>query len=168
MKKLVLLFLVGSVVLAAFVSCSEEGAVVARKGYVPAVAVALDGGGHAKGGGGYWLQTKAGHTKEECGGNCYKGGHKDCHGFGNLCDLVGAIEFDPPLSKGAAVYSAMARYPEDFSDEEVFLMPARSFAVEKEDEWLNVPRQVFERDPATRCFRIQGITFTKEPLYINE
>lgn len=34
--------------LAAFVSCSEEGAVVARKGYVPAVAVALDGGGMQK------------------------------------------------------------------------------------------------------------------------
>lgn len=168
MKKLVFLVLMGCAVLAAFISCSKDGYVSSRKEAVPAVAVALDKDGHAKGGGGYWLQTKAGHTKEECGGACYNGEHADCYGFGNLCDLVGAIELDPPVSKGPADYSAMARYPEDFSDEEMFLMPARSFAVEGEDEWLNVPRQVFERDPATRCFRIQGITFTKEPLYINE
>lgn len=151
-----------------FIACLKDEDASRRKESVPAVAIVMDSEVPTKGDLGFLLKTKVGHTEEECGGTCFYGIHKDCHGFGDLCEMVGRIGLEPPVSKGGVAYSAVTQYPEDFSDEETFLMPDRSFKIEGQERWLNIPEQVFLRDIETRCFRIQGITFTDEPLYINE
>ena len=168
MKKLVSLVLMGVGALVTFIACLKDEDASRRKESVPAVAITMDSEVPTKGDLDFLLKTKVGHTKEECGGTCFYGIHKDCHGFGDLCEMVGRIGLEPPVSKGGVAYSAVTQYPEDFSDEETFLMPDRSFKIEGQERWLNIPEQVFLRDIETRCFRIQGITFTDEPLYINE
>ncbi len=153
-----------------FASCSKERAT--RTGEIAsAVAVLQTETPAAKGGNIYVLKFKAGHTKEDCGGTCFNGtAHRECYGFGDLCDNVGSIEVHPPFSKVTGtegVYEASALYPEDFSDEEVYGMPARSFKIEGEERWLNIPEQVLERDAETRCFLVRGIRFSSNPLYAN-
>ena len=170
MKKLVSLVLMGVGTLVTFIACLKDEDASRRKESVPAVAITMDSEVPTKGDLDFLLKTKVGHTKEECGGNCWKNGHRDCYGFGKACEIEAGIGLHPPISKGGDAfvsYEASAQYPEDFSDDDEFLMPNRSFKIEGQESWLNIPEQVFVRDSETRCFRIHGITFTKEPLYIN-
>lgn len=46
-------------------------------------------------------------------------------------------------------------------------MPARSFKIEGETRWINIPPQILERDSRTHCFVVKNITFTDMPIYKN-
>ena len=54
-----------------------------------------------KGGAVVGLNTRVGHTKEDCDGSCHPGynTHRDCAGHGKACQTWGTIEFEKPLSK---------------------------------------------------------------------
>lgn len=117
------------------------------------------------------LETRAGHTKQECDRSCEKSGlyHVDCAGNGKQCQIFGSIEIERPISKNttSGVFAAHCIYPEDFSDDETFAMPSRSFYIEETNQWLNIPQQLLERTPETKCFLIKGITFTEKAIYPN-
>ena len=126
-----------------------------------------------KGGAVVGLNTRVGHTKEDCDGSCHPGynTHRDCAGHGKACQTWGTIEFEKPLSKSISTplhhFNAHCLYPEDFSDYESLAMPARSFYMEETKQWLNIPQQILERDPQTYCFLIKNITFTGKAAYSN-
>ena len=46
-------------------------------------------------------------------------------------------------------------------------MPARSFYIKENNQWINIPQQTLERDTETRCFLVKGITFTEKAIYPN-
>ena len=126
-----------------------------------------------KGGAVVGLNTRVGHTKEDCDGSCHPGynTHRDCAGHGKACQTWGTIEFEKPLSKSISTplhhFNAHCLYPEDFSDYETFAMPARSFYIKENNQWINIPQQTLERDTETRCFLVKGITFTEKAIYPN-
>ena len=64
-------------------------------------------------------------------------------------------------------FGSVCLYPEDISDYETFAMPARSFKIEGETRWINIPSQILERDSRTHCFVVKNITFTDMPIYKN-
>ena len=126
-----------------------------------------------KGGAVVGLNTRVGHTKEDCDGSCHPGynTHRDCAGHGKACQTWGTIEFEKPLSKSISTplhhFNAHCLDPEDFSDYETFAMPARSFYIKENNQWINIPQQTLERDTETRCFLVKGITFTEKAIYPN-
>lgn len=126
---------------------------------------------NAKGGHVIGIKTRAGHSKKNCDGSCSQTHkHIDCQGTGKECPLFGNIELEPivkSLPTSSGLYTGKCLYPEDISDYETFSMPARSFYMEKEQMWLNIPEQILQRHPESRCFIIKSITFTVQPLHPN-
>jgi hypothetical protein len=123
----------------------------------------------------YAFRSTMGHSSSSCNGKCGSKGHVNCQGAGNVCNLyapanvftanaVMATKANDAFQK----YYAITWYPEDLSDEEIFLMPARSFFVEEEAIYINIPEQILNRDAKTQCFIIENITFTNEQIFINK
>lgn len=128
-------------------------------------------GNEAKGGAIIGIRTRIGHKADVCDGSCSNDNkHMDCQGNGYECSLVSNLEMKPIFSKSSTqtlIYIGQCLYPEDISDCETFSMPARSFLIEKEQHWLNIPMQIIHRNPQNRCFIIKNITFTSQALYPN-
>ena len=126
---------------------------------------------NAKGGIVVQIGTRIGHTEENCDGSCTKDGrfHKDCQGTGKECLTLGSLKMEPIIKSTLSnqAHTALCLYPEDISDCETFSMPDRSFKIKNEEQWLNIPKQILERDKGTHCFIIKSITFTEKPLYTN-
>ncbi len=131
------------------------------------------------GGQAYLLETETGHLYTTCKGSCGKTHVNTCSGIGTNCEGGGVIILPNSLELvksadgvKAKTYSALCVYENDFSNEEVFLFPNRSFLIEAvqsgQAQFLNIPEQTFERDPNTHTFVIQGVTFTEKALFINE
>lgn len=174
MKKKCFLGLLG-MTLALFACTSESSGLEGNDedGNIEAVARWVVGA-EAKGGGNVIsLQTRAGHTEENCDRTCSddKAFHKDCQGSGRECHVEGGLELEPMIPKAKELqgirYVGRCLYPEDISDYETFAMPARSFKIEGETRWINIPPQILERDSRTHCFVVKNITFTDMPIYKN-
>lgn len=120
----------------------------------------------------YGLLSRSGHRGADCNYKCIDGiMHRDCWGSGSYCPLQGSIISPIPMgsfsTKSNFTFTAIAQYPEDFSDEETLLIPNRSFFIEEDGTYLNMPEQILVRDSESNCFIFNNLSVTKVPLFVN-
>ncbi|NVN94257.1 MAG: hypothetical protein HXX18_03130 [Bacteroidetes bacterium] len=126
--------------------------------------------------GNYVLNSRAGHSSSECGGSCIVFGgvkkHINCQGFGSSCGLKASVRIRNAEADSSNNYVAVGLNDYEPTDEDVYLMPARSFYVEDKNTvngyiWLNIPEQLLERDTLSKQFIYYKISFTQEALFEN-
>ena len=114
------------------------------------------------------LTIKVGHSAKECNG-CIPVGdklvHVDCQGAGTLCEVTSQVAIaDSGLFVSAVTIDTFGLTTLDY-----FNMPARSLAVEDENEkyYLNIPAQMLYRDSKTLQFTLTGLFYSAEAYYEN-
>mgnify|MGYP003411699502 FL=1 len=114
------------------------------------------------------LTIRVGHSAKECNG-CIPVGdklvHVGCSGYGTLCEITARVSI---IDNGLQV-SAVTTDTFGLTTLDYFNMPARSLAVEDENEkyYLNIPAQMLYRDSKTLQFTLTGLFYSAEAYYEN-
>jgi hypothetical protein len=138
----------------------------------------------------YSLNLSMGHSAQNCTGCATVDGqsvHISCRGAGNECKVTSAcvIYIEDGLSilpSNTHTYEAYSLSEElleelglydDFSDDELFPFPDRSFwiigdQIDWRVRWMNIPAGLVKRDHNDRMLRYEGITFSAQPKFNND
>ena len=114
------------------------------------------------------LTIRVGHSAKECNG-CIPVGdklvHVDCQGAGTLCEVTSQVA----IADSGLFVSAVTTDTFGLTTLDYFNMPARSLAVEDENEkyYLNIPAQMLYRDSKTLQFTLTGLFYSAEAYYEN-
>ena len=114
------------------------------------------------------ITIKVGHSAKECNG-CIPVGdklvHVDCQGAGTLCEVTSQVA----IADSGLFVSAVTTDTFGLTTLDYFNMPARSLAVEDENEkyYLNIPAQMLYRDSKTLQFTLTGLFYSAEAYYEN-
>ena len=114
------------------------------------------------------LTVRVGHSAKECNGCVNIGGqiiHTDCQGAGTLCEVTSQVA----IADSGLFVSAVTTDTFGLTTLDYFNMPARSLAVEDENEkyYLNIPAQMLYRDSKTLQFTLTGLFYSAEAYYEN-
>ena len=114
------------------------------------------------------ITIKVGHSAKECNGCILVGDklvHVDCQGAGTLCEVTSQVA----IADSGLFVSAVTTDTFGLTTLDYFNMPARSLAVEDENEkyYLNIPAQMLYRDSKTQQFTISGLFYSTNAYYEN-
>lgn len=120
----------------------------------------------------YQLSMYVGHTSAECQGCVLRNGklvHVDCMGRGSQCAASVAVSLE---IQADSTYNAVVEDITDLTNEDFFLMPARSLCISAgyggKSTYLNIPGQQVERDSTTLQFTFTGLFFSEAAAYEND
>lgn len=120
----------------------------------------------------YQLSMYVGHTSAECQGCVLRNGkliHVDCMGRGDQCAASAVVSLE---IQADSTYNAVVEDITDLTNEDFFLMPARSLCIVAvyggKSTYLNIPGQMVYRDTATLQFTFTGLYFSEGPAYEND
>lgn len=115
------------------------------------------------------LTIRVGHSAKNCKGCVIdedgQNVHMECSGYGTLCEITARVSI---IDNGLQV-SAITTDTFGLTTLDYFNMPARSLAVEDENEkyYLNIPAQMLYRDSKTLQFTLTGLFYSAEAYYEN-
>jgi len=117
----------------------------------------------------FHIEIRVGHKSAGCNGCVTTGGnsyHVDCKGYGDYCVVNAKFSFVADGEDG--YYYGIILNPDEFCDDDFFLMPNRSLYIEGSNgRFLNIPEQMTYRDEETGTFIFYDIFFSDHQMFEN-
>jgi len=117
----------------------------------------------------FYVEIRVGHNGDGCNGCVTTGGtnhHVDCKGYGTYCVVSANLSLAAEGEDG--YYYGIVLNPDEFCDDDFFLMPNRSLYIEEsKGKFLNIPEQMVYRDEETGVFIFYDIFFSDSQIFEN-